>query len=146
MRFDLQLHGDLDVQMPPHIADPAPSQINALSDGELSYPECPQYGLGTAGIHWPTRLTDYPNASPTSQEEDYGQVDILGQSIDIQAGLRVRAPSSGRTELFATVIASLANIPMHLGLDNLAVVNKGSRLIAWAQRYPALPPPGPPQS
>ena len=81
---------------------------------------------------------------PAAQEYDYCHIDIRGDTIDLQAGLRGYAPSSARTELFGVIIASLSNLPLHIGLNNLSVVKKGSRLIAWAQKYLDLPPPGPP--
>ena len=49
MRIELQLQGNLDVALPPHVHGNAPSAVNAYTDGGLTHPSCPQFGLGTAG-------------------------------------------------------------------------------------------------
>ena len=55
MRHELQLVGDLNVTMPQPGCQDAPININCYSDGGLTHPECPNFGLGTAGLHWPGR-------------------------------------------------------------------------------------------
>ena len=54
--------------------------------------------------------------------------------------------SSSRIELVGTIMAMLANFPVHLAGDNLSVVNRASSLRAWLIDHPLNPPPGKPFS
>ena len=116
------LHGDLQVPMPPMVQGIAPIDINVYTDGGLSHPRSPQFGLASAGVYWPHRPQEVDAYVVTELEREYGQVSIEGTSVVIKAALRGLAPSSARAELFGVIIAMLSSLPVHAGLDNLSVV------------------------
>eukprot|EP00973_Karenia_brevis_P009766 1318864-Karenia_brevis.AAC.1 len=80
----------------------------------------PTFGLSTAASWWPNR--DY--ISTSSQELEFALPHPQHDGLACTGYLRGFISSSTRAELLGVIIALLAPIPVHIALDNLAVVKK----------------------
>ena len=111
----------------------APSEPNVYSDGGASHPTNPQWTLGSHGIHWAAGLR---TQEPTSLEQEFssvshdansGRTDLWGPATGIRC-------TSTRAELYAAILAMYAPIPIHIAIDNKAVVDIGNIIIQQARQ------------
>ena len=125
--------------LPMAVQGDAPDDPNCFSDGSFTKPAAPEYGLDSAAVWYPSRP-----AGPSVLEDQYGLFQISDQEpgVALLGYLGGYRSSSSRIELVGTIMSMLANFPVHLAGDNLAVVNKASDLRAWLLDNPDLPPPG----
>ena len=97
----------------------APEEPNVYSDGSLKQNKSYFWQTGGAGVFWPRRkpeeLTDY--------EKTYTEQEQLEEGLLLWCTFNSLLNSSIWIELVAAILAMIPGRPVHIGIDNAAVVN-----------------------
>eukprot|EP00973_Karenia_brevis_P095355 12426934-Karenia_brevis.AAC.1 len=107
---------------------PSPEEPNVYSDGSLTLPKQVQFGFSAAGVWWPGRM------QTSELEKDFMHFFAETKGIELWANLPGQSTSSTRVELLGFCLAMLADVPVHAGIDNSAVVDKGRKIIQQLQQ------------
>ena len=104
-----------------------PKKPNVYSDGSLKQNRCYFQQTGGAGVFWPdSRLEQL-----AADEARYTQQEQLGEGFLLWASFNSLLNSSTRTELAAAIVAITPPVPVHSGIDNSAMVQKGNQIIRY---------------
>eukprot|EP00973_Karenia_brevis_P010322 1398340-Karenia_brevis.AAC.1 len=117
-----------DPPTPPHIHQHPPDTPNVFTDGSLSNPTQPTFGLASAGIWHPGRTaTTMPL---TELEQDFATHHFTHDGLESFLYLGGLPSSSTRAELVGLLGAVLIPGAIHIALDNQAVVNISNDIIS----------------
>ena len=82
---------------------------------------------GGAGVFWLGRSID----QITKDEAIYMEHEQRSEGLLLWCPFNSLLNSSTRTELAAVIVAIIPPVPVHIGIDNVAVVGKGSQIIKY---------------
>ena len=109
------------------VEDRVPERPNVYSDGSLKQNKCYFWQTGGAGVFWPGRKMD----QLTEDEATYTEREQIIKGLLLWCPFNSLLNSSTRTELAAAIVAIIPAVPVHIGIDNAAVVDKGSQIIKF---------------
>ena len=125
--------------LPAAVTSTTPDDPTAYSDGAFTNPTQPVYGLATAAVWWPGRVSP-----PTALEHDYAWCEVRSLGRAFLGYLGGFSSSSSRIELLGTILAVFSDQPLHLAVDNASVVKRAAIYQDWLLHRPEEPPPGKP--
>eukprot|EP00973_Karenia_brevis_P049929 6932497-Karenia_brevis.AAC.1 len=110
------------------------------SDGAFTHPATPVFGLASAGVWHPGRTAD--NGSLSMLEDEFSLCCFKSDGLEISAYLDGIPSSSTRAELVGLIIALYSPGPVHVAIDNAAVVSFAQFLIhhLCTHDYPIVDP------
>ena len=76
------------------------------------------------GVWWPLRLME---RGTSGNEDSYGLQSWGHGGLGLFGGVPGHACSSTRSELAAVILSMTSSVPIHVGLNNLAVVKRGTQ-------------------
>ena len=120
--------------LPEKIHEDPPTAKNVYTDGALKNPVTQLYALAGHGAWWPGKVND-DHIIPGNRTLVHTEVKEGG--VATWAPFKVVWHSSTRAELAGLIIAMGTNVPIHVGIDNAAVVMKANHLIAKAKEREA---------
>eukprot|EP00973_Karenia_brevis_P007678 1042795-Karenia_brevis.AAC.1 len=118
-----------------------PQTANAFSDGSLTNPRQPNFGLASAAVWWPGRTKDV-----TDLEYQFSLSEAVDGGLAIMGFLGGYRSSSSRVELLGVILALLSDLPVFLAVDNASVVRRAHFYHKWLLQNPNSAPPGKPFS
>eukprot|EP00973_Karenia_brevis_P031134 4295146-Karenia_brevis.AAC.1 len=120
-------YATIEIPQYPTNIDAHPEKPNVYTDGSLTLPKQVKFGLSAAGVWWPGRT------QISEMEKDFMHIKEEANGIKQWANLPGPSTSSTRPELLGFCLAMLADVPVHVGIDNSAVVENGNKLIQQLQ-------------
>ncbi len=112
-----------------------PNEPNVFPDGAASLPKTLCWSTASVGIFYPGRTANF-----TSSEESIRACRIRnGVDGEAYAAVSGRNAASTRAELAAMLGAAQAPFPVHAGMDNIAVVNRTSKMLLGQPVHPFKP-------
>jgi hypothetical protein len=121
--------------MPQPEHDTPPAEINVFPDGGLTAPTNQHLGLAAAGIYCPNRFVAEHDAGDAllPQETQFEHAYSKGRDRCILLPIPGRINSSTRSEAHGLLIAICTKGAVHIGIDNLTVVERASQLLNLAE-------------
>ena len=114
-------------QQQQHVDDRTPKKPHVYSDGSLKENKCYFWQTGGAGVFWPGRSMD----QITKDEAIYTEHEQRSEGLLLWCPFNSLVNSSTRTELAAAIAAIIPPVPVHIEIDNAAMVGKGSQIIRY---------------
>eukprot|EP00973_Karenia_brevis_P039664 5476164-Karenia_brevis.AAC.1 len=112
---------------PPPEERPAPAEPNVYTDGALTNPSIPVFGLASGGVWHPTR--NIASLPLSDLEKEFALHKQCHDGLESFLYLDGLPSSSARAELLALIGSLFTPSPLHVALDNQSVVDYASYLI-----------------
>ena len=109
-----------------------PDEVNVYSDGSYQFSRRPTFGLGAAGAWWPSRTLEETCLSEA--EFEIAMQEQQEKGVRLRTSLPGFGSSSTRDEIAAGIIALASSIPVNIGSDSQAFIDKGNAVIRLARQ------------
>ena len=120
--------------LPKHVDDKPPVDINVSADGGLTAPANQQLGLPAAGVYFKDRFSnqDTNHDSTDPQENQFEHAYTRGTHRCVLLPIPGEINSSTRSEAHGLLVSTCSKGPVHIGIDNKAVVDRANSLLDLA--------------
>eukprot|EP00973_Karenia_brevis_P090814 12404411-Karenia_brevis.AAC.1 len=125
-----------DIPFVDRVDDTPGNDVDVFSDGALNQPTCPFFAVSNSAVWWPGRRDE-----PEATEYTHTVHKIADDGLETYTSLMGASTSSARPELLAVILAMLAPRAIHLGVDNLSVVQNANKLLNRMLNPQPLPVP-----
>ena len=126
-------------KLPAPVQGTPPADPSAFSDGSFTCPSLPHYGLASAAVWWPGRVT--PLSELELLHSDYI---MKNDGVAILGYLGGYRSSSTRIELVGVILSILSDLPVYLACDSQSVVRRAQFYAEHLRTNNTVVPPGKP--
>ena len=114
---------------PNTVQQEAPVEINVYTDGAVRFPAVRHFAPGGFGLWWPGwTLQQLTSSGAINDVRNCLKIQQWERGVAMWGPLNGNWHSSGRAELAALVPITHFGYPIHIGIDNKAVVDMGAAI------------------
>ena len=125
--------------LPAQVHGTPPDSPSAFSDGSFTNPTLPHFGLASAAVWWPGRVT--PLSTHELTHADYM---MKHDGVAILGYLGGYRSQSTRIELVGVILSIMSDLPVFLACDSQSVVKRAQFYADHLRNNAAEQPPGNP--